>query len=52
MTEPTDPTKQPDRANLSTEHQKQGDATRPSDKLDRDQSSEETIPRKSSLLPD
>lgn len=36
--------------NLSTEHQKTGDAKRPSDRLDKDQPSEETIPRKSSLL--
>jgi len=43
-TETTDP-------NLSTEHQRNGDARRPSETLDRGQPpSEETIPRKSSLL--
>ncbi len=36
--------------NLSTEHQKRGDAKRPSDTLDKDQPNAETIPRKSSLL--
>ena len=44
------PTTETDRPNLSTEHQQQGDARRPSDRLDKDQPSEETIPRKSSLL--
>ncbi|WP_019515596.1 hypothetical protein [Sphingomonas sp. Mn802worker] len=44
------PTKQTERPNLSTEHQRDGGARRPSDRLDKDQPSEETIPRKSSLL--
>lgn len=35
--------------NLSTEHQRHGDAKRPSDQLDKGQESEESIPRKSSL---
>ncbi len=43
---PTTETRAP---NLSTEHQQQGDARRPSDTLDRGQPNEETIPRKSSL---
>ena len=44
---PTTETRNP---NLSTEHQQEGDAARPSDTLDKGQPSEETIPRKSSLL--
>ena len=44
------PTTETDRPNLSTEHQRDGDARRPSDTLDKGQRSEETIPRKSSLL--
>ncbi|WP_294352663.1 hypothetical protein [uncultured Sphingomonas sp.] len=44
------PTTETDRPNLSTEHQRDGDARRPSDKLDKGQPNEETIPRKSSLL--
>lgn len=44
------PTTETERRNLSTEHQKQGDARRPSDTLDRGEPTEETIPRKSSLL--
>lgn len=47
--EPIKPTTETDRPNLSTEHQRDGDARRPSDKLDRGQPNEETIPRKSSL---
>ena len=43
---PTTETRAP---NLSTEHQKSGDARRPSDTLDKDQPDRETIPRKSSL---
>lgn len=43
------PTTETDRPNLSTEHQQQGDARRPSDTLDKEQANEETIPRKSSL---
>lgn len=46
------PTTETDRPNLSTEHQKDGDARRPSDTLDKGKPSEETIPRKSSLLGD
>lgn len=46
------PTTDTDRANLSTEHQKQGDARRPSDTLDKGQPGRETIPRKSSLTGD
>ena len=48
------PTTETDRPNLSTEHQDQGDARRPSDRLDKDQppSTEGTDApvRKSSLL--
>ena len=44
------PTAATDRPNLSTEHQQDGDARRPSDTLDKGQPNEETIPRKSSLL--
>ncbi|WP_341209002.1 hypothetical protein [uncultured Sphingomonas sp.] len=44
------PTTETERPNLSTEHQKQGDARRPSDQLDKGQPNKETIPRKSSLL--
>lgn len=43
------PTTETDRPNLSTEHQKDGDARRPSDTLDKGQADEETIPRKSSF---
>lgn len=47
------PTTETDRPNLSTEHQHDGDARRPSDTLDRGQDRDadegETIPRKSSL---
>jgi hypothetical protein len=50
VTDAIKPTEQTDKPNLSTEHQQQGDARRPSDKLDREQAPhEETIPRKSSL---
>jgi hypothetical protein len=44
---PTEVTRDP---NLSTEHQRPGDARRPNETLDKGQPSEETIPRKSSLL--
>ncbi|NJR80497.1 hypothetical protein [Sphingomonas corticis] len=47
--EPIKPTSETDRPNLSTEHQRDGDARRPSDTLDKGQPNEETIPRKSSL---
>ncbi|WP_375286811.1 hypothetical protein [Sphingomonas sp.] len=43
------PTTETDRPNISTEHQQDGDARRPSDALDKGQPNEETIPRKSSL---
>lgn len=45
----TRPTTETDRPNLSTEHQREGDARRPSDTLDKGQPNEETIARKSSL---
>ena len=44
------PTTETERPNLSTEHQGKGDGRRPSDTLDRDRESDETIPRKTSLL--
>lgn len=44
---PTEVTRDP---NLSTEHQRPGDARRPNETLDKGQPNEETIPRKSSLL--
>lgn len=37
------------RPNISTEHQKEGDARRPSDTLDKGQSNEQSIERKTSL---
>ncbi|WP_419808256.1 hypothetical protein [Sphingomonas sp.] len=43
------PTTETEKPNLSTEHQQQGDARRPSDLLDKGQEDGETIPRKSSL---
>ncbi|MBW6527709.1 hypothetical protein KZ813_12740 [Sphingomonas sp. RHCKR7] len=46
------PTELTDRPNLSTEHQREGDARRPSDTLDKGQPDGETIPRRSSLLGD
>ena len=48
----TTPTELTERPNLSTEHQREGDARRPSDTLDKGQPQGETIPRKSSLLGD
>jgi hypothetical protein len=42
-------TTETERPNLSTEHQKKGDALRPSDTLDKGQKNEETVPRKTSL---
>ncbi|TCP34605.1 hypothetical protein [Sphingomonas sp. BK235] len=48
----TKPTELTERPNLSTEHQREGDARRPSDTLDKGQPARETIPRKSSLLGD
>ncbi|MEA1086016.1 hypothetical protein ACLBWH_12985 [Sphingomonas sp. M6A6_1c] len=50
MTDDTKPTTETSDPNLSTEHQRAGDARRPSDTLDKDQPQGETIPRKSSLL--
>ncbi len=55
MSDPIKPTTETDRPNLSTEHQRPGDARRPSDTLDRGQAEEdepqqETARRKSSLL--
>ncbi|WP_171009532.1 hypothetical protein [Sphingomonas sp. 2SG] len=50
MTDDTKPTTETSEPNLSTEHQRGGDARRPSDTLDKDQPQGETIPRKSSLL--
>ena len=49
MDDPITPTTETDDPNLSTEHQRDGDARRPSDTLDKGQTPEETIPRKSSL---
>lgn len=49
MEDPIKPTTETDDPNSSTEHQQPGDARRPSETLDRDRQSEETIPRKSSL---
>ncbi|WP_193753069.1 hypothetical protein [Sphingomonas endophytica] len=43
------PTTETARPNLSTEHQQHGDARRPSDTLDKEQPSRETIDRTSSL---
>jgi hypothetical protein len=51
MDDPIKPTVETERPNLSTEHQKDGDARRPSDTLDRDREPPvETVPRKSSLI--
>jgi hypothetical protein len=50
MADTIKPTTETTKPNLSTEHQQDGDARRPSDTLDKDQPNEETIPRKSSLL--
>ena len=53
MTDAIKPTTETDRPNLSTEHQKQGDARRPADTLDKGQTSTEgqdAPKRKSSLL--
>lgn len=49
MAEPIKPTEETDAPNVSTEHQREGDARRPSDTLDKGQPKGETIPRKSSL---
>lgn len=50
MTDDIKPTTETDAPNLSTEHQRPGDARRPSETLDKGQPEGETIPRKSSLL--
>lgn len=56
MTDPTidpegiAPTTETRAPNLSTEHQRDGDARRPSETLDKGQPEGETIQRKSSLL--
>jgi hypothetical protein len=53
MTDPIKPTTETDKPNLSTEHQRDGDARRPSDTLDKGQASTEgqdAPKRKSSLL--
>ena len=50
MDDPIKPTTETDHPNLSTEHQGKGDARRPDEHLDKGRQSEETIPRKSSLL--
>lgn len=47
---PIKPTVETDKPNLSTEHQQEGDARRPSDTLDRGQENHENNQRKSSLL--
>jgi len=49
MTDETTGTSRPAPSNLSTEHQRKGDALKPSDTLDKGQPQEETIPRKSSF---
>lgn len=52
MNDPTEPAgeERTDQPNLSNEKDGHGNAQRPGEHLDRDRSSEETIPRKSSLL--
>ena len=53
MSDPIKPTTETDRPNRSTEHQRDGDARRPSDTLDKGQEStegEEAPVRDSSLL--
>ncbi len=53
MTDAIKPTTETDRPNLSTEHQKEGDARRPGDTLDKGQTStkgQDAPKRKSSLL--
>lgn len=49
MDDPAKPTTETRDPNISTEHQRSGDARRPSDTLDRGQPDQETVPRKSSL---
>lgn len=53
MTDPIKPTTETDRSNLSTEHQNDGDARRPSDTLNKGTPSsegEDAPKRKSSLI--
>lgn len=50
MSDPIKSTTETDRPNLSTEHQRKGDARRPSDTLDKGQPQSEANPRKSSFL--
>ena len=52
MADPIKPTHATEKPNLSTEHQRDGDARRPSDTLDKGQPQNETIERKSSLTDD
>ena len=52
MNHTTEPTPDTDKSNLSTGDQQKGSAQRPGDTLDRGEPNAETIPRKSSLLPD
>ncbi|MDQ2891842.1 MAG: hypothetical protein M3R64_01970 [Pseudomonadota bacterium] len=52
MPDPIKPTQETDKPNLSTDHQRDGDARRPSDTLDKGQPDGETIKRKSSLIDD
>ncbi len=50
MDDPIKPTTETPNPNLSTEHQHDGDARRPSDTLDRNKPvQKEAVPRKSSL---
>jgi hypothetical protein len=53
LTDPIKPTTETDHPNLSTDHQNDGDARRPSDRLDKGQTSTEgrdAPKRKSSLI--
>lgn len=43
------PTTETESPNLSTDHQREGDARRPNDTLDKGQPEKENVPRKSSL---
>lgn len=52
MNEPITPTIDTDTPDPATEHSQSGDARQPSDTLDKGQPDNQTIPRKSSLLPD
>ena len=50
MPDPIKPTTETDDPNLSTEHQRDGDARRPSDTLDRGQTDRSNDDRKTSLI--